>query len=670
MYAESAQQNSTNQIQGQRFSLPDGLLLPKRDEREGLLRALADGVVPVSLIFSGLPGSGKTTLLGQLFEREHLLGSITPTTRLLPRERRETDPPSDVPWSAAPTQGNGATYTPDQVLFSNQKYQGYYAFPASGIKESLVRGSTPAMMVTSYSEMMQLIEGISNVIPLAPITSIRVEVPHDVLPSRIMVRPGAHPNEHIERIEKLGNLVRADQLQARPLHTVYGTRSVVNVTEKEIRDFGFFAAQMHPVTPDALAAMVVEAASIAVSKAAHEAKDILTPRVLTYGMAQIPDSIIDVLDRVVLPTVQKQLPAEKGLDDFIIKAGLAAAIYLGPNARVVSPDIDFTFEDGPQAKVLMEQVMEALCPTLPEWTDGMNKAVYHCEGLKGEAVAKDQTVVELDAILTTRVQPSEQGFCFMCQHDELDLFHRRTVTTPGGYSFSLVPPEQLCVEKLIAGRGPDINKFDLFDAAGLLSQFPLNPNLVKKMIEVQGFRPEVDEAAAQVIRSNAGDFSPETLSRLGIKNTFCQTQLQRIVAQDSLATVSLLNEITPGSIPAEQLKRSELELSQELWEQRRISVKSLKQMAMISSVLESLSQIERILNDRVFTIDGKRYSISDRFDPTLVQAGVARLRDQMTHLAEFHIGTFDSYVYRGSNKTEMEKFFEKLPEQQSRLSKG
>jgi|GEM_PF-5375194 len=627
----------------------ESLNLPTAHARRTYLELIARGEISPMVVVSGLPGSGKTTALSLL--QDAGTDSYAPVIRLMPRARRESDPETDLPWAPNVLDVNGQDLgAPKAVIFSNVKYQGYYGFPGMPILQAVNRGDTPVMLVTSYVEMVQLAEALHNHIPLAPLVTVRIEVPQDLLPGRINRRAGAHPDEHRERIERLSGLVRADLLQAPLLHKVYGTRVILNVKQQEIDDFGYCSAQIKPLTPDVLAALVVEASVAARERATLEARDILQTRQLTYGSRSVPDPIIDVLDRVLLPTAAERLSPEgvtAGERALVIKAGLAAAIYLGEQGRVVSPDIDYTLVESPSAKRQMELLMEALCSELPQWSDGKDKAVYHCEGLKGVATAQDGTQVELDAILITRVQPHPSGFVFVCTHDEHDLFHRRTVQTPGGHRFGMIPPEQLCIEKLLAGRGPEIHKFDLFDASGLLAMYQLNPNLIKKMVEMQRFRNDLDEDARGVLEQHAWKLSPEVLMQLGIADA----EIQSIALSMGQLTG---DEWAP--YPSED---------------RSLSASALKQLAFCSAVETSLKRIEQIIEQPIFTIGGDKVSIHERFGKESVLMGISYVRAQMKLHAGYYVGMNDTFVRRTLTTREQEDaFFEHLESQRTRLSRG
>jgi hypothetical protein len=316
----------------------DGLTLPTADARKKYLNHLAAGEVRPMLVVSGLPGSGKTTALNFLHQEGGL--PYAPTLRLMPRARRDSDPDTDQPWTPAVSDLNGKDLGAEQaVIFSNVKYQGYYGFPGAPILEAVNRGDIPVMLVTSYVEMVQLSEALHNHIPVAPLVTLRIEVPQDLLPGRITRRAGAHPEEHRERIERLSGLVRADLLQAPLLNKVYGTRVILNVKEQEIAEFGYCGAQIKPLTPDVFAALVVEASTVAIERSRSEAQDIMDTRFLSYGGRSVPDSIIEVLDQVLLPAAAQRLCQEgvnPGESALVIKAGLAAAIYLKDKGRVAA----------------------------------------------------------------------------------------------------------------------------------------------------------------------------------------------------------------------------------------------------------------------------------------------------------------------------------------------
>jgi hypothetical protein len=567
----------------------------------------------------------------------------------MPRQRRPSDTSGDTPWTYADHDREASdSKHPDNIIFSNVKYKGYYGFPGASIVECLKDGKMPVMLVTSYIEMTQLAEALYNTAPVAPQITLRLEIPQEVLPGRITTRVGADPTEHQERLERLSGLVRADLLQTPLLHKVYDTRVIWNVMPSEVESFGYFASQIKPLTPDALAAMIVEAKVNAIDRAKQEARDILEPRPLEYGNPVVPNSIIEVLDNVLLPEAARTLAdsaVASGESPIILKAGLAAAIYLGDKGRVVSPDIDFVLTEHPNGKRLMELLMEELTSSPLIWLDGKDKAVYHCEGLKGASTSSDGTNVELDALLITRVQPHPKGFVFLCTHDEHDIFLRRTVVTPKGYRVGMIPPEQLCVEKLLAGRGPEINKFDLFDASGLLAKYQLNPHLIKKMLDLQRYDQHVDGDVAALLHNMPAELTDGDLAALGIT----EPGIQHIVR-----SLGKLVQDEHAEYPSEE---------------RFLTNSALKRFAFLSAVECSLKKVESIMNDNVFAVAGELVSIGGRFGEENVRAGIARLRAQVRLQAEYYVGMHDTFVKRAlTSEGCKQRFFKNLDEQRTRLS--
>lgn len=624
--------------------------------RERYLEIIKNGEAPHIVIISGLPGAGKTTLYNFLKSDKDY--EYIPAIRFMPRGNRPSDTAGDLPWPLAESFSGSreekisATshpeYGPESVVFANHKYTGYYGFSGKDLLEQLQQKKTPVMFVTSYSEMTPLLEGLNSVLPLLPVVSLRMEVPHEILPGRLHQRAEAHPGEVQERVRKLDQLAREDLLQTPKLVNVYGTRVLWNVTPAEIQTYGYFPQQIQAVSEDGLKAMVAEARDTVVERSKRQAADILRVRELNYGSELIPDSLLEVMDRVLLPTAQRLGTAGEGtLADcsIIVKAGLAAAIYLEDDARVVSPDIDFTLPISERSHMQMEVLMEALGGgVLPDWDDGWNKAVYHCRGLKGSARSSDGTEVELDALLLTRVQPFENGFVFDFKHDEHDLFFRRTVRTPAGNTFPIVPPEQLAIEKLVAGRGPEINKFDLYDAAGVLSKYDLNPNLIRKLVEQQRFDLELDAAAAEAIEADDFLISVSLLEELGLQNTWTKEAALRL---------GELLEDDKHTLPSEK---------------RVLTLTALKQFAFVDAVLRSLDKIEREMHTALYNRNGREVTLAEQFDAAAIQQGVSKLRSQMLLHVEYYVGAGDVYVNRHIEDSKRQQaFFSGLDAQRERL---
>jgi hypothetical protein len=177
----------------------------------------------------------------------------------------------------------------------------------------------------------------------------------------------------------------------------------------------------------------------------------------------------------------------------------------------------------------------------------------------------------------------------------------------------------------------------------------------------------IDRAVGEVLKRADYILSDEVLSSIGITEPFIQMCVARLVEQNGSASEHLKHECEGGDVDLSSLGL-QLPNGVEPWERKQLSLKSLKQLAFLNAVERSLCRIEAGLQENVFSVGGDLISIGGRFGESEVLEGVRRLRAQVNLLAEFHIGSVDSYVHRGTNQAEMRQFFSRLPEQRSRLT--
>ena len=487
--------------------------LPQTDGREKYLSQIEMGARAPIVLVAGLSGSGKTTLINFLADM-----GIESSERLIPRPRRGDDVEGDRPWGRIPDERGRDALSQRAVVWSDHKYTGYIGFRSKPLVERIVK--TPdskgvAVILGRGTEIAPTVEAFQRILPAQPIVVVRVDAPTAVIASRLAVRPGATPAEREERLAKLEPMNREDAPQIEPLARVWGMTSILNISEDEVRKLGLPASQIAPATRANLNVWVGEAISRAQSEAAKIAGDMLEPRVVQYGNRFIPDSVLDVLENTLVPAFNKTANG-KAAPRWSLKGGLAVAFYL-PESRPVSPDIDFAVRSGNNAERFLGKVITDILQDETKFTEASPKPVYHDRKFYGEVMSKAfGQKVELDALTATRIQPDERSFCYKFDLDTYMEFHRRAVKLPNGSTVDLCPPEQIVFEKLIAGRGLELNKFDLFDSAGLMATVPMQPTLFRRIIELQGFDPEIDQAVVSALGASGTISTEDALTALGI----------------------------------------------------------------------------------------------------------------------------------------------------------
>lgn len=640
--ASLASSSSKSPIEGP-SAAPDG--------RTKLLRRVAEQEQPPIIIVAGLSGAGKTTLISFLGD----LG-IESAERLLPRPRRGDDTPGDKTWVKESRPGPHGTpvdlSSAGSVIWSDHKYTGYIGFRGMPLIKRLVKDSDCegiAVILGRGTEIAPAIEAFQRIIPTQPVVVIRVDAPTAVIAARLQDRPGATAQEREARLQKLEPMAREDAPQLEPLARAWGLTSILNITEAELHRIGLSPQQVQPATKPNLHAWVKAAIDAEKARSAAVATDIMTPRTIDYGNRFIPDSVLDVLENVLVPTFERAHDTETASYRWLLKGGLAVALYL-PESRPVSPDIDFAVPNNPQAERFLGDVIGAILGAEMKFTPASPKPVYHDRKFYGEVISRGfEEKVELDALSATRIQPDERSFCYTFDLDSYLEFHRRTVQLPNGRTVDLCPPEQIITEKLIAGRGVELNKFDLFDSAGLLAKVPTQPALFRRLLEIQEFDPKCDAAVEQRLGQWSLMQTTDALTALGFD---AGDPLVQIVASKIPSTII---SGKPAEMPSAE---------------RAMTLNELKRFCMAHRAITSLDRILESLDTPVQAGD-EVTSIAHRFGRAAVSQRVAELKLQLVHYLEYELGARDIFVRRDPQQSKViaPMYFSELEAQRERSTK-
>jgi hypothetical protein len=589
------------------------------------------GDLPCIFIIAGQSCSGKSTVVHNLEQ-----SGIAPTVRLLPRQRRSDDVKGDLAWNNSISKNYEADIK--RVVFSDHKYKGYYGFPINDLVTELKNNKGVSFIIGRCIEIPALIEAISNTLPLMPIIPIRLEVPVQVLAERLMKRPEAYPGEFMERERMLNDMNLEDRTQIKALHAIYGLNSILNISQEERDSLGMNSKQVRHVDSSLINELSAEYQHEAQVKSKLLAKDLIKLRTLSHNNPNIPPALIDVLENKLVPEAKKM-----GLPLYL-KGGLAVAIYL-ENSRQVSADIDFTVDYNKSCEQKIIDLLKSVTNKEHNISDAWNKKIYHVRGVSTATNStKYDQLVELDAISLTRVQPNNHGFNLVLGFDALDRFYRRTVRLSTGDDIFLVPPEHIIIEKLLAGRGPEMDKFDLFDAAGLMASLPIDLVAIRRIIDSQVYDDIADVSAKEILKGREEISVSEVVKLFNIQSQELINNLTNVTDQFQLVRISR----TPSS-------------------DRSFGIDELKRFVLIDKLMSSVNRIRKDLNNPLVP---ETHKVENAYDSSLVINATNKLENLFEYYIRYELGIRDIYIKRPNfSKISREEFFIDLEQQKIKLSK-
>lgn len=142
-------------------------------------------------------------------------------------------------------------------------------------------------------------------------------------------------------------------------------------------------------------------------------------------------------------------------DEFLLTGG-AAALFYGSD-RPFSHDVDFMFP-----KKYIETVSEAL---KVEFEMFRNKPVFHSLKVVYQTGGHDY-----DLVAQSIVEPQSGVSCTFELNDM--VYRNKKELEEEGQKILLIPKELLFLIKLVAGRGEELGKYDLYDAEKILEKNP------------------------------------------------------------------------------------------------------------------------------------------------------------------------------------------------------
>lgn len=447
------------------------------------------------------------------------------------------------------------------------------------LAESLLDGNCSPIITISDPRILPAVqEAIGSYMPLAPVAAFYL----------------ASSDEELTSIHKGETEVFKSLFQVKDLsHYLSDPHGPVSKREGETNN-------------DFLMAEVSNHIQAAIARAQDHACEILRPIVLNSDHSYIPREVLQTLDRDVA------LKAKARSLDVVLKGGVAAAALL-PVSRPVSPDIDFTIplrhSEFHKATDLMEFMGDHPVEVRAHPGRGFSQKSTK---LSTSVITEDGVEVELDSVPVRRV--TKYGLCFEFKYDAVSHLYRRAAVTPAGNPIYIAPPELQLVEKLVAGRGSELGKFDLYDAAGLMTQCTIYLPLIQRIIERQRYKPEIDQALEKHTQGSAPLI--DMLEELGINNP----ELLQFIEEGLTSRGDV-----PGSFE---------------FVSRGLSPDSLKRLGLINVLFNSLNRLEDLSRN-----DKSDYGVA-KLGEEKVSTATTNMRQFLLWYVEKQLGRSDLFVRR------------------------
>jgi|GEM_PF-7087823 len=610
--------------------------------RSSLLEALAKGDVGPAVILSGGSGSGKSYVCKLLRE----LG-CEQAERLISRPKRSCDPETDRSWTTFSGVGS------PEVLLSYAKNKGLYGVPTSTLKALASSHMEPVFIVGDLGKISPYNRAVDLASPLAPRINIRLDVPVDVMADRLThQRLESFEGEGAERSQQNKLLFSWEAAQHRVVKQIFNLHVILNLTDDEHRRLGYAQSQIKPLSLSLLKELLPVFAKESIDHSRRLAQDILLPREL-HDIPGLPPGIIEVLDENLVPRF-----ASHDVDHFAIKGGLAVAAYLNGSLtpsrecheeeskpktlvrkiwpsvqllRPVSADIDWAIPNFANEKLDHLNMVRAITGRDVSFQDHWNKSIFNSNKLHAVVRASTGQEIELDAIALSRVRPTDSPFCFEFPLDEYLAFRSRPLTIAGNTAAALVPPEMLIVEKLLAGRGVELGKLDIFDAVALIATQSIDVHVIDHMINSQVFVDGMDQSSDLSVFDDpvsSGTAWRDTLHETGIRHPeIVLAIINRFLAAPPLAdrTISQSEGLAESDVALDFQKTRD----------------NLKRIALVDCLLRNLDVcLATIASDAPCELS----SIVDSCGKELLTERLRTVRDYLLYLATFQIGRPDVYI--------------------------
>ena len=624
-------------------------------DRNEYLLALSNMQIPAFVSLSGLSGSGK----------DHVLTVGKQMGILEIAERRTSRPIRE---GEAYTQSNKPGLSPEEIvaqrnelLLGYTKFNNTYGFPAESALSHLGNKSV-GFGIGDIGKTLPFALAVKQAVPLLPMAHARIDTPSILFrDDRLDSRGGSSPEEGSTR-KILDTLVLNWERRQLPcLRKVLGLETLLNVTEREINRHGFQTWQIQPLTPTGIEKFMTELDEVARQRSAYMANLLLTPVNFdgkNHSNPAIQISMHTALLENLIPTLR-----ENGIDSesIYLKGGLAVALYLESSwlgtrskileplapgqtqdigqlltctkpiqrpYRAVTPDIDFTIGEGSETTAYLNVIRTLSGDQSISVITAKEKPVFKSTkipGLVRVATRRGAELVELDAIIQSRVMHEGSPFAFTFPTTSQIEFFRRTLavtsdTESEPLHVSILPPEVLVMEKLTAARGADLHKLDLFDSAMLIATQPIMYQVICSIIDGQKHNPEsafdkdFGDTFASIKRPEDIQAACEELGILSqtVQQIIKHRMFEIVRGQDNNQPVITGLEWNPTSA---------------------------KKLAFVDQVIRSLDQLATEIHTPSDLSGG--FAASDYVDANFLKGKISDFRELLAYVAEFQIGRTD-----------------------------
>lgn len=506
--------------------------------RDRYLESIIRGEGPHLVLITGPSGSGKDTFATWMQSMQLVNIAVRTSTR----EPRPGEPPTH-------------NYVPEDIfkltdfVFAYEKGGIHYGYTTDDIMRASTDGRPTVVILGDTAKIQPFVCGLQDQLPLVPYTTFQMSVSHDEISKRLLSRATADPTEAHTRIARNLAYRAVDRGTRYSNNCNHGT---IHLDNDGLRVEENTEAQ---IGGTAKLAQKQDSAIAAVKRAIQDSRDRSTriAEELYYAKTvpphwSLPADVAHGL-KILEQSIQKTTSISGPI---LLKGGTAVAFYLlgqrrgsagkvssdspcsagsvgsspeSEAARLVSPDIDFMLgpEDvsgGETIVSIMEQLRGHVDGSSPvEVVTYSDKDIFKSDKASCE-MALPGSSVDLDFIATSRVNPKGSPWTFAYRPTRLDVFMARTWTSAdGSTSVGVLPPEVLALEKFLAGRGPELGKFDLWDASALACSQTFVPSVVLGFIRQQVYLADFDKVEVTMPTENNVLIDASVLSEYGIFDT-------------------------------------------------------------------------------------------------------------------------------------------------------
>lgn len=549
---------------------------------------------PTILLVSGTSGSGQSFLINELADAK-IIG--VEASRFLSRTPRPDDNSSQV--FKSPTQIDRS------CSWYYIKYGQFYGFSIEKVLSEIQESGPVAFIAGDLDKLISLRYSIFRASPETPVGLIRLCVPNDILAERLRERKW-NAERLAERLVDNSQLEEFESRQVKLLRKFSPINYIENVSVSEAEKRGINQSGISPQAIRQFGDSVITTTSRFVESKLDElsvTRPIPKPEIL-------PSNVTRALKELGRNLAKHQIKA-------FLKGGVCVAWYgtsaslntivrddplrsihvtQGAGLRTISFDIDWmplVKDEGLHCEVL--KILSASKQS-KEFADYWQEGLFHSRKL-----CSSHRGVDLDCVSISRIQPRNSPFTFEFFMDGLLESQSRNTEVANIW---LVPPELILVEKLLAGRGKQLGKFDYLDAASVIMCNPICENVLTHLITQQhpisGREPNLEIANALL-----------PVRKYGFRS-------------------SLISDISDQRLHSDSKLRNPI----------TVSSRVIKQLALLDRVYfgteKLLSQI-----DKPQEMLAGRMSISEAFDNDVLCRKLSGIQAWAAYTSEFVIGRSD-----------------------------